>query len=339
MSIVAIAKKIISLLGTLNNPFFFMYRLCHYLNKDMPHWMAMSIYKKNLKEYKEDCSEDFLIDTYDGSGQAVHPDIAYCQNQYWLVITPYPYGMEEYENPCLYNGYDLKNLKAPQGPIAIQRKHTQGVHLSDPCLAINGNKLFCYYRESERKGNREENTIWEIQYNESEKKWGEASLLLDSIDDKILSPAMIFDDEGKLRIYYVSTLNDKYTLVSTLSNGVVHELTEHKIIGMPKDYDLWHIGISKMADITTDMSNTKELAGLFLMKPKKKGGGMKLFVAHNNGVESDWHVVKEVEMLDSIKDIVRFPYKSCFIPQSDGAILLSFRDKKSRNRLIIINNN
>ena len=210
MSISVLANKLIVLLGTLKNPFFFLYRVCHYLNKDVPHWIAMSIYKKNLKEYKKECSEEFLIGTYDGSGQAVHPDMAYLNNQYWLVITPYPYGMEEYENPCIYHGEDLKNLVCPQAPIAIQRKHTQGVHLSDPCFAVNGNKLYCYYRESERKGEREENTIWGIPYNNLEKKWGESSLLLDSIDDKILSPAMIFDNDGKLRIYYVSTIKNKF---------------------------------------------------------------------------------------------------------------------------------
>lgn len=338
MSIITIAKKIISLLSTLNNPFYFMYRVCHYLNKDMPHWMAMSIYKKNLKEYKKGRSEDFLIDTYDGSGQAVHPDMAYLNNQYWLVITPYPYGMEEYENPCIYHGEDLKNLICPHAPIAIQRKHTQGVHLSDPCFAVNGNKLYCYYRDSERKGNREENTIWEIQYNESEKKWDEASLLLDSIDDKILSPAMIFDDDGKLCIYYVSTLNNKYTLVSTMSNGVVNELTEHNIIGMPQDYYLWHIGIKRAIDIYDSGKDTDMLKGLFLIKSIKNKSKMKLFEAEGNLSGSSWQITNEVEISNWLLKEIAFPYKSCYISNGRGEIMLSFCDKNHRYRLIIINN-
>ena len=137
-----LAKKMFSLLGTLRNPFFFLYRVCHYLNRYVPHRLATFIYHRNIKDYKKEGVRDFLLDTYDGGGQAVHPDIVYYNNLYWLTITPYPYGMEEYENPCLYQGKNLNNLALPKGPIAVQKEHTQGVHLSDPCFAVDDNKLY-----------------------------------------------------------------------------------------------------------------------------------------------------------------------------------------------------
>ncbi len=338
MSIKQYLGKIWILLKTITNPSFFIYRIFHYLNKDVPYGIARCIYRKNLVEYNKDQIEEFLLDTYDGSGQVVHPDMAYFDNQYWLTVTPYPYGMEEYENPCIYHGENFLSLKCPIGPIAVQHKHTQGVHLSDPCFAVKGRNLFCYYRESERKGNIERNTIYGLQYSNTEKKWGAPSLLLHSEDDKILSPAMIFDDEGELSIYYVSTLNNKYTLVSTRSNGDKTDIIEYKIEGMPIEYDLWHIGISKLIDIKSETSNKRSLAGLFLMRSKKKGGGMKLYETYNNGADAVWHIVREIVMPYSINDIIAFPYKSCFIPRKNGAVLLSFRDKKSRNRMIVINN-
>lgn len=339
MSVTAIIKKIFSLLATLRNPYFFLYRLCHYLNRDVPYGIAASIYKNNKKDYRKNGAFDFLIDTYDGSGQAVHPDIVFYQNRYWLTVTPYPYGMEEYENPCIYQGDDLYHLIAPKGPVATRHKHTQGVHLSDPCFTVNGDNFFCFYRESERKGDLEEHIIWSLQYSASDNSFGKPNMLLDSKDDKILSPAMLCDEEGALIIYYVSSFNEKYNLVSIKVHEGKRQFKEYNIIGMPLGYNLWHIGITKIKDIYSNKYNTKELAGLFLMKSKQKGGGMKLFETRNDGNGKDWHVIKEIEMPDIIKGIAQFPYKSCFIPKSDGKILLSFRDKKDRNRMIILNNN
>lgn len=333
MSIGTYVGKIAGLFKTIGNPYFFLYRVCHYLNKYVPHRLATYIYRSNIKDYKKEGVRDFLIDTYDGSGQAVHPDIVYYKNQYWLSITPYPYGMEEYENPCLYQGNDLNSLALPEGPIAVQKKHTQGVHLSDPCFAIDGNKLYCYYRESERKGNIEEHTIWEIQYCDDNKCWGEAKLLMDSVDDKLLSPAMVYKESGVLTVYYVSSLNDNYTLVSTLQGA--KELTEYNICGMPSGYYLWHIGISKVKDLDCN-STDNGLLGLFLMESMEIKGRMKVFEARNDGNETDWHITREVQMPDEIREIVAFPYKSCYIPNGKGKIMLSFRDKKSRNRLIIV---
>lgn len=334
MSLGLLAKKLFSLLGTLRNPYFFLYRVCHYLNRYVPHRLATFIYHRNIKDYKKEGVQDFLLDTYDGSGQTVHPDIVYYKNKYWLAITPYPYGMEEYENPCLYQGESLYSLALPEGPIAFQKIHTQGVHLSDPCLAIDGNKFCCFYRESERKGKIEEQTIWEIQYCEDSKCWGEPQLLINSVNDKLLSPAMVYKEPGVLSIYYVSSLNDNYTLVSTLKGS--KEITEHPICGMPSGYYLWHIGISKARDLDNNLTGNG-LLGLFLMESMETKGRMKLFEARNDGNESDWHITREVQMPDEIIEIVAFPYKSCYIPNGKGDIMLSFRDKKSRNRLVILN--
>ncbi len=133
-------------------------------------------------------------------------------------------------------------------------------------------------------------------------------------------------------------MNDRYSLVSTKAVGVISNLMEHRIIGAPDDYYLWHIGITKVKDIQKENTNSKQLAGLFLFKSNQEGGGMKLYETSNDGVDSEWKIVREVEMPEEIKDIVIFPYKSCYIPKQEGNILLSFRDKKSRNRMIILNN-
>ena len=331
--------KILRLIKTLRNPPLFIYRLFHYLNLFIPKAWAYYIYNQNKKDYLREGVIDYLIDTYDGSGQSVHPDIIYWNNKYWLVTTPYPYGMEEYENPCVYFGDSLFSLTVPNKPLRTQSVHSQGIHLSDPCLAVNGNQLWCYYRESKRKGNLEENIIWRLLYSEINKTWTKEEIVLKSFNDKILSPAVQFNSFGELEMYYISTLNGNHILVSTRSNHNADDVIQHQVYGVPEEYELWHIGISKSIDIYTSRNNENGLMGLFLMRLKSQHGNMKLYETKNDGIETDWHIVQEVQIPNEVINILAFPYKSCFIPKGNGKILLSFRDKLSRNRMIIINNN
>ena len=76
------------------------------------------------------------------------------------------------------------------------------------------------------------------------------------------------------------------------------------------------------------------LVGLFLYISAKDSRDIKLYYA--SSIDNlHWNIDKEIPMPDKIKHIIQFPYKSCFIPNSDQ-ILLSFRDKNSRNRIIQI---
>lgn len=335
MTISLIVNKIVSLLGTLNNPSFFLYRVYHYLNKDVPYGVTKYIYKKNLKDYQKNNSNDFFIETYDGSGQAVHPDIAYMKNSYWMVLTPYPYGMEEYENPCIYHGSSLSKLQVPKAPIAVQHKHIQGVHLSDPCFASKGDLLYCYYRESERIGDRESQKIWEMKYKPEDDSWSEPQLLMHSDVDKILSPAMLFNDGGELKVFYVSTENDKFSLVCETIDEEERICKMCTINGMPDGYELWHLGIKKEIEIDENCQYPNILMGLFLMRSKQRRG-MKLFEAKSEDWGLSWQITSEIKSPSSIEGEVLFPYKSCYVPKGKGQVLLSFRDKKSRNRLIIV---
>ena len=340
MSVKYLFIKSIELIKTLSDPFFFIYRVFHYANTYVPIGLAKIIYRINMYDIKRSGVGDFLLDTYDGGGQFVHPDCTYYDDQYWLVITPYPYGMDEYENPCIYRGDNYDLLSPPIKPIAVQRKHDRGIHLSDPVFANNSKSLLCFYRESEQIGENEENRIYAIEYNKSTNSWGIPYLILASFDDKILSPAMIYNNVGDLIMYYVSTRDDKYSLVSTnIKNGSSKSpIYKHRVFGIPDGYDLWHIGITKVTDIDPTAEFKDLLAGLFLIKSQSGEGGFRLFEAKCNNYLSDWFVVHEVEIPLDVKKIMAFPYKSCFIPRQNDKIFLSFRDKKKRNRMLIINN-
>src|SRR5690348_15730970 len=57
------------------------------------------------------------IDTYDGSGQLVHPDVLLDGDRILLAATPYPYTNDRFENPCLYTGDGTHFESVGKAPI------------------------------------------------------------------------------------------------------------------------------------------------------------------------------------------------------------------------------
>jgi hypothetical protein len=100
--------------------------------------------------------------TYDGSGQAVHPDIVdlpggWRGQRYWMAMTPYPKSDYHLENPSILVSDDGVSLRVPDGltnPVVGKSGHN-GDYNSDPELVYEAatDRLLLYYRFVERRTN------------------------------------------------------------------------------------------------------------------------------------------------------------------------------------------
>lgn len=324
---------IIRLAKEVNNPPLLLYHIFHYANKLVPYSVAKIISRRNEIQYTKQVVTDLLVKTADGSNQIVHPDIDIYKEGIALICTPYPYAMEEYENPCLFYGKGLSSLDPILCPIDVQCKHTQGVHMSDPCVVTYGNKLLCIYRETIYK----DDYIYlkEISIDRNKIEAAERILLLSTKDEYVLSPAALINDTD-LFMYHVRT--NKYTSEFILNKFDLKTYQHIKketitIDNEPKGYYLWHIGMNA-SDYKKYIEKCSSMRGLFLYIDQNNNRNLKLFISECVDA-THWQITKEIIMPECLSHIIKFPYKSCFNPQN-GKILLSFRDIKSRNRLIEI---
>src|SRR3954463_12267985 len=93
------------------------------------------------------------LETYDGSGQAVHPDPAETPVDWGggageqLFVTPYPNGDASKENPSLFTRTPMERWLVPSGVINPIARPAAG-YLSDPDQLYNPetNELWLYYR-------------------------------------------------------------------------------------------------------------------------------------------------------------------------------------------------
>jgi predicted GH43/DUF377 family glycosyl hydrolase len=97
------------------------------------------------------------IPTYDGSGQATHPDIAYFPDgwhghKYWMAMTPYTYDSAGRENPSIVVSNDGASWVVPPGLTNPLVPPPACDHNSDPDIVYDPrhDELYLYYTELER---------------------------------------------------------------------------------------------------------------------------------------------------------------------------------------------
>ena len=97
------------------------------------------------------------FDTYEGSGQVVHPDVVtfdqpWHGHRMWNAITPYPNSAIRFENPSLFTSDDGDNWSVPAGVTNPLSTTTRG-YLSDPDMLFEPTRgeLWLYYREVESR--------------------------------------------------------------------------------------------------------------------------------------------------------------------------------------------
>jgi hypothetical protein len=188
------------------------------------------------------------LETFDGSGQAVHPDvavtpIAWAPDQIQLFATPYPNGDASKENPSLYTGRSFVDWLVPPGVMNPVARPDAG-YLSDPDEVFNPetNELWLYYRSVTT-----ENQIWLIRAS-ALSTWSSPTLVASGINHTIVSPTVVRRGAGDWLMWSVNSGTTGCTSNATTvelrrssdgiswSNPVTTDLAEPTVFA-------WHIDV------------------------------------------------------------------------------------------------
>ena len=145
-----------------------------------------------------------LLTTYDGSGQAVHPDIiepehGFAGYRYVLAFTPYPAANDRLENPSVRVSTDGVRWVALPGcpdPV-VQPPLDEDYHHADPDLVLHEGRLYMYYLTRSRS---RPHAIVSVTSSADGFSWSVPTVLLDQ--EWGVSPAVVRADGG-WAMYYV----------------------------------------------------------------------------------------------------------------------------------------
>ena len=189
------------------------------------------------------------IPTYDGTGQAVHPDIAYFPNgwqgyAYWLVMTPLAFDSDGRENPSVLVSNDGSSWAPPPGLTNPLVPPPPCDHNSDPDIVYNPatDELFVYYTEvlrEERCGaGLNENNVQLLRSTDGINWTGPQTVLSFNLDTDPLyvSPAVLYRD-GRFELWMAST--DDEVVYTTSEDGVTWSALQRVEIAQFQ----WHLDV------------------------------------------------------------------------------------------------
>lgn len=188
------------------------------------------------------------LETFDGSGQAVHPDAALTPRTWGgsdaeLFATPYPNGDATKENPSLFARRSTLEWFVPDGVSNPIARPSAG-YLSDPDEVFNPEtgELWLYYR-----GVSAENEIFLIKGG-APTDWTPPTLVVHGANHTVVSPTVVRRAQGDWLMWSVNSGSNGCTSSSTIvelrrsidgikwSTPVTTDLTE------PDQY-AWHIDV------------------------------------------------------------------------------------------------
>ena len=145
--------------------------------------------------------------TYDGSGEAVHPDVANTPagwdgdgDKKQLFVTPYPNGDASKENPSLFTRTSSLEWLVPNGVMNPIARPDIG-YLSDPDQVFNPetNELWLYYR-----GVTTQNEIFLIR-GSGPSRWSAPELVASAPNHSIVSPSVVRRGAGDWLMWAVNS--------------------------------------------------------------------------------------------------------------------------------------
>jgi len=213
------------------------------------------------------------IPTFDGSGQAVHPDVVKIKREesmYILAFTPYPYSNEKYEKPSILVSQDgiswyENGIKNP-----IIRSSSSEL-TSDPDIVYANGRFYLYYvswrwggklfkkaKAILRQYTKQYFSSIKVIISKDLRNWYGPIQVLKSggvssflpFTRLIVSPAITWD--GVFRMWYVKVLGctntNPHIYYRESLDGVRWSKEKNVYIKLPKNDVLWHIDVEKLSN-------------------------------------------------------------------------------------------
>lgn len=219
-------------------------------HKEIPFKIAKFLVDKTSNKNK------IQITTYDGSEQCVHPDVIEYKDRLYMCFTPYPFGIDTYENPSIVY-LNNKRWEYWSGVSPLVKETDFHYHLSDPCLTTDDQTLYLFYRRTEKSKCKASQLFFIMSKNGE--NWSAPTSVELEIEHDFISPAVILTNRWHL--IYVNVENENNALY-ILSGDMPYNYDKREKVKLEgfKNERLWHIGIVAKNNYNSKYSADKSFA-------------------------------------------------------------------------------
>ena len=264
-----------------------------------------------------------IIKTYDGSGQSVHPDIIEYQKKIFMAFTPYPFGIDTYENPCIAM-WNNKQWTLIPGANPLIKENDFKWHLSDPCLFVYQGYLVLLYRKTE-KANSKNSSLF-ITKSSNGFKWEQPYDLKLPLGKDYISPAIIYTQQVHLVYIDTDQERNKAMILSGNSLESLDSIEEIELQGFNNE-KIWHVGVSAEENWNKKHSSNSRFDCLITTITKE--GEYKLYFGNLYFCQGWILKIKSEVIPEELKKEIL--YKSSFaVVENKKYIFISWKDHRGR---------
>lgn len=183
------------------------------------------------------------IPTYDGSGEAVHPDVIKVGDLYVMAFTPYEASDNQIENPSIVTSSDGTTWAVPDGltnPI-VASPSGSGFN-SDTEIVYDSGTYYLFYRENTGVGTVDEKIY--VRTSTDLVTWSSATTLLSASNrSDFLSPAVV-KDGPTWKMWVVNATANPNTLDLYTASSPTGSWTKAATCTLPSSSDdIWHVDV------------------------------------------------------------------------------------------------
>ena len=205
--------------------------------------------------YETDNNRDLIVKTYDGTNQAIHPDVIIGHDgKYKMVMTPFPFSDDDFENPSVlesvdgFNFTEIPGTRRPLINMPTVPPNYRNAYNNDPDVLYDNRKYFMVYNETfSQKHEKFYQNVKMVMYDSNFSNPDSITILKQTSYQRMtFAPSLI--KANKYYMFFVGKTPDSKFEVSYLSNielmkGWDQQIKQRVIFNTSKSFQPWHINV------------------------------------------------------------------------------------------------
>lgn len=205
--------------------------------------------------YGSDIIGDVNLKTYEGTNQAIHPDVIIGHDgKYKMVMTPFPFSNDDFENPSVLesaDGYSFTEIPGTKRPLINMPTlppDFRNAYNNDPDVLYENGKYYMVYNETfSQKQEKFYQNVKMVRYDSNFANPDSITILKQTSYQRMtFSPSLI--KANKYYMFFVGKTPDSKFEVSYLSNvelmnGWDQQIKQRVIFNTGKSFQPWHINV------------------------------------------------------------------------------------------------
>ncbi|MFZ4591654.1 MAG: T9SS type A sorting domain-containing protein [Ignavibacteria bacterium] len=211
----------------------------------------------NVLFYEAATNNEITVKTYDGTNQAVHPDVIKGHDgKYKMVYTPFPYSNDDFENPSVLESEDgitfteIAGARKPLIDMPTRPPPFTNSYNNDPDVFYESGRYYMFFNQTYSRKDIFQQNVKVVSYDSNFANADSNTIIAQPNYFRMTFSPSIVKSGKKYYMFFVNRAIDNRFKVSFISSDSLRQGWDRQIIqsvvfNTTQDFQPWHINVVK----------------------------------------------------------------------------------------------